>query len=56
MYFRSENVVISESIIDGMDVEWVALISEAKRIGLSKELVREFLHRNEVKETLVENR
>lgn len=23
MYFRSENVVISETVIGGMDVEWV---------------------------------
>ncbi|WP_342429867.1 anti-repressor SinI family protein [Neobacillus sp. FSL H8-0543] len=48
--------MISVKMIDGMDLEWVALISEAKELGLSKELVREFLHRNEVKESFVENR
>lgn len=40
---------------DGVDTEWLALIAEAKELGLTQELVREFLHGNEVKEVLINN-
>ncbi|MGX6444751.1 DNA-binding anti-repressor SinI [Neobacillus sp. K501] len=48
-------MLIKEIMADGVDTEWLALISEAKELGLTQELVREFLHRNEVKEVLIHN-
>jgi hypothetical protein len=36
-------VIISEKVIEGIDAEWVALMVEAKELGLSMETVREFL-------------
>ncbi|URM32341.1 anti-repressor SinI family protein [Cytobacillus firmus] len=40
--------------IDGIDLEWLQLIMEAKNLGLQKEEVREFLHNNRAKEVLIE--
>jgi hypothetical protein len=49
------NVIVTESMMTGMDAEWLALIVEAKELGLSKELILDFLHQNEVKENLIKN-
>jgi hypothetical protein len=46
---------MTDTKAEGMDAEWVALILEAKKMGLSKECVREFLFQNKVKEILVKN-
>lgn len=40
--------------IDGIDLEWMQLIMEAKNLGLQKEEIREFLHNNRAKEILLE--
>jgi hypothetical protein len=48
-------MLTEEIMADGVDTEWLALIVEAKELGLTRELVREFLQRNEVKEVLVNN-
>lgn len=49
-------VEITDSMMNGMDAEWLALIVEAKELGLSKETILDFLHQNEVTEILVKNR
>lgn len=49
-------VIITDCKMNGMDAEWLALIVEAKELGISKELILDFLHQNEVKEILVKNR
>lgn len=49
-------VTITESMMNGMDTEWLALIVEAKELGISKETILDFLHQNEVSEVLVKNR
>ncbi|MDP4083563.1 MAG: anti-repressor SinI family protein [Bacillota bacterium] len=38
-----------------MDVEWVALILEAKKLGISKETVRNFLSQHGMKEYIINN-
>jgi DNA-binding transcriptional MerR regulator len=43
-------VRISETVKEGIDAEWVALILEAKELGLSMETVREFLHQSQIRE------
>ena len=43
-------------VVDGLDLEWLALIMEAKELGISKETVRNFLNQCDVSESLVENR
>jgi hypothetical protein len=48
-------VGIADSMMNGMDAEWLALIVEAKEIGLSKETILDFLHQNKVREALVKN-
>jgi DNA-binding transcriptional MerR regulator len=48
-------MVITDSMLNGMDAEWLALIKEAKELGLSKETILDFLHQNEVREELVKN-
>lgn len=42
-------------MLNGIDAEWMALILEAKELGLSKETILDFLHQNEVKEVLIKN-
>ncbi|MEW9050940.1 MAG: anti-repressor SinI family protein [Neobacillus sp.] len=41
---------ISETVMEGIDAEWVALILEAKELGLSMETVREFLQQSQIRE------
>jgi DNA-binding transcriptional MerR regulator len=36
--------------MEGIDAEWVALILEAKELGLSMETVREFLLQSQIRE------
>ncbi|MCU1807642.1 anti-repressor SinI family protein [Cytobacillus firmus] len=40
--------------VEGIDLEWLQLIMEAKNLGLQKEEIREFLHKNRSKEVLIE--
>ncbi|MEH7273983.1 anti-repressor SinI family protein [Neobacillus vireti] len=49
-------MVITDSMTNGMDSEWLELIVEAKELGLSKETILDFLHQNEVRDILVKNR
>jgi antagonist of SinR len=48
-------VLNTKASIEGIDMEWVQLILEAKKLGLDKEEIREFLQSNVVKEQ-VQNR
>ncbi|MDQ6596034.1 anti-repressor SinI family protein [Bacillus salipaludis] len=43
----------TECIVEVMDEEWIALILEAKKLGIDKETVRTFLNQNDMKEQLV---
>ena len=47
---------ITDSMKNGMDAEWLALILEAKELGISKESILNFLHQNEVIEVVLKNR
>jgi hypothetical protein len=49
-------MAIADNMINGMDAEWLALIVEAKELGISKESILNFLHQNEVKEVVLKNR
>lgn len=49
-------VAVTDSVTNGMDAEWLALIVEAKALGISKETILDFLHQNEIREVLVKNR
>jgi DNA-binding transcriptional MerR regulator len=49
-------VVKIDNTIDVMDEEWMALILEAKELGITKETIRDFLNQNGVQEFLVGNR
>lgn len=40
----------------GVDLEWMQLILEAKKIGIEKEDIREFLNKYGTKELMIENR
>jgi hypothetical protein len=48
-------VVITNSMMNGMDAEWLALIVEAKELGLSKETILDFLNQNQLREVLIKN-
>lgn len=39
-------MIETREIISGLDIEWMQLILEAKKIGLEKEVVREFLEKH----------
>ncbi|WP_084028979.1 anti-repressor SinI family protein [Bacillus sp. J33] len=39
--------------VEGIDMEWLQLIMEAKNLGLEKEDIREFLHNNGAREVLI---
>lgn len=49
-------MVITDNRMNGIDAEWFALIVEAKKLGLSKETILDFLHQNEISPVLVKNR
>ncbi|WP_082036079.1 anti-repressor SinI family protein [Bacillus sp. B-jedd] len=40
-------MAIAERSCENLDQEWMALIMEAKEIGLGTDLVREFLKKND---------
>ncbi|MGG1401674.1 anti-repressor SinI family protein [Bacillus salipaludis] len=42
----------TECIVEVMDQEWIALILEAKKLGIDKETVRTFLNQNDMTERL----
>ncbi|MDR6999132.1 anti-repressor SinI family protein [Neobacillus niacini] len=42
-------MVNTERTMDVMDEEWIALILEAKKLGITKETVRTFLAQDDVK-------
>ena len=44
LYFWGEKMVITESEANVIDQEWMALILEAKELGLSIEDVRDFIN------------
>jgi antagonist of SinR len=47
-------VLAEQSVkIEGIDVEWLQLIMEAKNLGLEKEEIRKFLHNNGAKAVLI---
>ncbi|WHY01676.1 anti-repressor SinI family protein [Neobacillus sp. DY30] len=49
-------MAIADSMKNGMDPEWLALILEAKELGISKETILNFLHKNEVREVVLKHR
>jgi hypothetical protein len=49
-------VVETERKVERMDEDWVALILEAKELGITKESVQDFLKQKDVKERLIESR
>jgi hypothetical protein len=49
-------VASTNRVVDGLDLEWLALIMEAKNLGISKETVSNFLNQSELPESLMENR
>lgn len=42
------NMAITDGMMNGMDAEWLALIVEAKALGISKETILDFLHRTKL--------
>lgn len=36
-------MIESEAIMEGLDTDWIKLILEAKKLGLGKEEIRDFL-------------
>ncbi|MED3561819.1 MULTISPECIES: anti-repressor SinI family protein [Bacillus] len=47
-------MVNTEHAVEIMDEEWMNLILEAKRLGITKETVRTFLNQSDFKEQLIE--
>lgn len=41
--------------VDDMDAEWIELIFEARKLGISIEEIYEFLHRNSREEVSTKN-
>ncbi|UQD52103.1 hypothetical protein C0971_08815 [Bacillus methanolicus] len=41
--------------IKALDYEWIQLILEAKKLGIEKEKIREFLKREGLKKLVIEN-
>ncbi|WP_077210876.1 anti-repressor SinI family protein [Bacillus dakarensis] len=39
-------MIETREIISGLDIEWIKLILEAKKIGLEKEDIREYIEKN----------
>lgn len=48
-------MVITESKMEVIDEEWLALIFEAKELGLSLDEVREFLSQNQINELVTKH-
>jgi antagonist of SinR len=48
MYFGSDKMVIIKNDVEVIDQEWMELILEARDMGLSINVVREFLSQQEV--------
>lgn len=44
-----KTVIVQEKVIEVIDEEWLTLISEAKKLGLSIEEIQSFLHQNDEK-------
>ncbi len=42
-------MIVQEKVIEVIDEEWLTLISEAKKLGLSIEEIQSFLHQNDEK-------
>ncbi|CRK81910.1 Anti-repressor SinI [Neobacillus massiliamazoniensis] len=53
-YFRGNFNMKTTNGIDGLDLEWLALIIEAMELGISKETVRDYLHTSQSTECLME--
>lgn len=51
-YFGGKSVFKTEASIEGIDMEWMQLILEAKELGLDQEEIRKFLQSNVVKEQI----
>ncbi|MDZ5473526.1 anti-repressor SinI family protein [Bacillus sp. 31A1R] len=49
-------MIESRVVIEELDFEWMQLILEARRLGLQKEDIKEFLSQNGMKEMTIENR
>lgn len=41
-------MVKTEVFVEEMDMEWLELMVEAKKIGITKELIREFLNQTDI--------
>ena len=55
MYFRGERVIGKEKVVEGLDVEWMALIVEARELGIDKESISEFLKQNRAGEMMTKS-
>lgn len=47
-------VVNTNTVADGLDLEWMELMMEAKELGISKESIRDFLNQGESFEIFME--
>jgi hypothetical protein len=45
-------VAIADTLKNGIDAEWLALILEAKEVGITKETILNFLHQKEAREVV----
>jgi hypothetical protein len=47
-------VVNTSRVVEGLNLEWLALIMEAKDLGISKEAVRNFLNQREIEQQILD--
>lgn len=52
LYFRGDNLVKTEKDLQEIEKEWVALILEAKNLGIGKETIRNFINQPNNKDFL----
>ncbi len=48
-------MIKTKELVEEIDKDWMALIIEAKKIGISKEIVREFLNQNHMQTAVRKN-
>lgn len=46
-YFGGKNLTKDQSVLEGLDAEWMKLILEALEMGIGKEEIREFLNKED---------
>ncbi|MGG5252256.1 anti-repressor SinI family protein [Neobacillus sp. SM06] len=48
-------MIKTKELAEEIDRDWMALMIEAKKMGISKEIVREFLNQNDIREAICKN-